>query len=70
MCVGLAAKVISVKGGEAVVDATGAKRTVSAELLDDLAPGDFVMVHAGTAIARINGGQEKRRVTPSSGNGQ
>lgn len=53
MCVGLAAKVVSVAGGEAVVDATGAKRTVSAELLDDLCPGDFVMVHAGMAIAKI-----------------
>lgn len=54
MCVGLAAKVVSVAGGEAVVDATGARRTVSSELLDDLVPGDFVMVHAGMAIAKIN----------------
>jgi len=53
MCVGLAAKVVSIKNGMALVDATGAKRTVSAQLLEDLEPGDFVMVHAGTAIAKI-----------------
>lgn len=53
MCVGLSAKVIRVEDGTAVIDASGAKRKVSAELLDDLEPGDYVMVHAGVAIARI-----------------
>lgn len=53
MCVGLSAKVISVKDGVAIVDASGAKREVSAELLDDLEPGEYVMVHAGVAIAKI-----------------
>ena len=37
----------------AIVDASGAKRSVSAQLLSDLNPGDYVMVHAGTAIAKI-----------------
>ena len=54
MCVGLAAKVVSVKDGTAVIDASGAKRDVSAELLEDLEPGDYVMVHAGVAIAKIS----------------
>ena len=53
MCVGLAAKVVGMKNGMAVVDASGAKREVSAELLEDLEPGDYVMVHAGIAIAKI-----------------
>ncbi len=53
MCVGLAAKVVNVKNGMAVVDASGAKREVSAALLDELEPGDYVMVHAGMAIAKI-----------------
>lgn len=53
MCVGLAAKVIGVKNGMAVVDASGARREVSAELMEDLEPGDYVMVHAGVAIAKI-----------------
>lgn len=54
MCVGLAAKVVGVKNGMAVVDALGAKREVSAELLENLEPGDYVMVHAGIAIAKIS----------------
>lgn len=53
MCVGLSARVISLDKNIALVDASGARREVSAELLDDLEPGDYVMVHAGVAIARI-----------------
>ena len=53
MCVGLPAKVVSIKTGTAIVDASGARRAVSAELLDELDPGDYVMVHAGIAIAKI-----------------
>ena len=53
MCVGLPARVVTVKDGMALVDASGAKREVSAELLEQLDPGDYVMVHAGVAIAKI-----------------
>ena len=53
MCVGLSARVISIEDGTALIDASGAKRNVSAELIDDLEPGDYVMVHAGVAIAKI-----------------
>ncbi len=55
MCVGLPAKVVNIRDGMAIVDASGARREVSAELLDDLDPGDYVMVHAGIAIAKIIG---------------
>ena len=53
MCVGLSAKVVRISDGTALVDASGAKREVSVQLLRDLEPGDYVMVHAGVAIARI-----------------
>ena len=55
MCVGLSAKVLRIEDGTALIDASGAQREVSAELLDDLEPGDYVMVHAGIAIAKITG---------------
>ncbi|MDI9590123.1 MAG: HypC/HybG/HupF family hydrogenase formation chaperone [Acidobacteriota bacterium] len=59
MCVGLSARVVKVNDdGTALVDATGARRAVSAQLLDDLEPGDYVMVHAGSAIARITDDDE------------
>ncbi len=59
MCVGLPARVVTVKNGMALVDASGAKREVSAELLEQLDPGDYVMVHAGVAIAKITSDDEE-----------
>ena len=53
MCVGIPAKVLSLKGDVALVDSNGAKKQISSELISDLIPGDYVMVHAGAAIARI-----------------
>ena len=58
MCVGLQGKVIKIRKGTAVIDADGEKREVSVQLLDDLEPGDYVMVHAGTAIAKITDDDE------------
>ncbi|MQN02223.1 MAG: HypC/HybG/HupF family hydrogenase formation chaperone [Lachnospiraceae bacterium] len=53
MCVGLSVKVLSVDKDTMIVDSGGAKRKVSAALLNDLRPGDYVMVHAGAAISKI-----------------
>ena len=59
MCVGLSAKVVKISNGTAVIDAGGAKREVSSQLLEDLEPGDYVMVHAGVAIAKITDDDEE-----------
>ena len=59
MCVGLPAKIVTMKDGMAVVDASGAKREISTELIENLEPGDYVMVHAGIAIAKIHGEDEE-----------
>lgn len=58
MCVGLSARVDKIKNGMAVIDASGVKREISIELLENLNPGDYVMVHAGIAIAKILGNDE------------
>ena len=58
MCVGLSAKVVSVKDDTAIIDAGGAQREISAGVMEDLEPGDYVMVHAGIAIARITQSDE------------
>lgn len=53
MCVGLPAMVESVENGSAVVNSGGARREISVEFISDIKPGDYVMIHAGMAIARI-----------------
>lgn len=59
MCVGLPAKIVTMKDGMAVVDASGARREISTELLENVEPGDYVMVHAGIAIAKIQEDEEE-----------
>ena len=53
MCVELPGRIVTMKDGMAVIDASGAKREISTELIENLEPGDYVMVHAGIAIAKI-----------------
>ena len=53
MCVGLPARVKNIKDGMAEVDFGGVSREVSVELIENIKPGDYVMIHAGIAIARI-----------------
>ena len=59
MCVGLPAKVMTMKDGMAVVDASGAKREVSAELIENLEPGDYVWFMQELRLQRL---QKKMRM--------
>lgn len=55
MCLGVPALVEQVGDGVATVDVTGARREVCTLLLGDgVAPGDWVLVHVGFAMALID----------------
>jgi hydrogenase expression/formation protein HypC len=56
MCLSVPARVVSVDGdrASAIVDVLGATREASVLLLPDVAVDDWVLVHVGFAIARID----------------
>jgi hydrogenase expression/formation protein HypC len=55
MCVAVPTKVVSIQDDTAVVDLSGARRSVSLLLMDDkVNSGDYVLVHAGFAIRKID----------------
>ena len=54
MCLAIPAKVISVDGVRAKVSIEDVEYTASLLLLDDVRPGDFIMLHAGFAIEKID----------------
>jgi hydrogenase expression/formation protein HypC len=54
MCLAIPAKVISVNGASAVVSIENVEYTASLLLLDDVNPGDFIMLHAGFAIEKVD----------------
>ncbi|WP_183363149.1 HypC/HybG/HupF family hydrogenase formation chaperone [Geomonas limicola] len=55
MCVGVPMQVISIDGDQAVAEVDGVKREASLMLLnDEVTVGDFVIVHAGFAISKLD----------------
>ena len=57
MCLAVPGRIIEIEGKTAVVDFGGVKREVRLDLLPDVSVGDYVIVHTGFAIERLN---EKR----------
>ncbi len=50
-------KVIRAEGDRALVEFGGVKREVNINFLDGVAPGDYIIVHAGFAIEKLDTGQ-------------
>jgi hydrogenase expression/formation protein HypC len=54
MCLAIPAKVIRVEGSSALVVIEDVEYHASLLLLDDVRPGDFVLLHAGFAIEKVD----------------
>ena len=62
MCLAIPARVIERLPGElAMVELGGVRREISLALLDEVVPGDYVIVHAGYALTRLD--PEEARTT-------
>lgn len=54
MCLGIPGVVVEVHEYTAVVDFGGVKREVDRLLVPDVKPGDYVIVHAGAIISKLD----------------
>jgi hydrogenase expression/formation protein HypC len=54
MCLAIPSKIVEIKDQMAVIDVAGVTRQASLLLLEDAAIGDYVIVHAGFAIEKID----------------
>ncbi len=54
MCLGIPAQVRELGEATAVVEIGGVRREVSTTLLDDVAAGDWLIIHAGFAIQKLS----------------
>ncbi len=55
MCLAIPARVVELLPGSlAIIELGGVRREVSLALLDDVVPGDYVIVHAGYALTRLD----------------
>jgi hydrogenase expression/formation protein HypC len=54
MCVGITSKIIRIEDSSAIIEVLGAQREISLLLLnEDVGIGDYVIVHAGFAIQKL-----------------
>ena len=54
MCLAIPSIIEKIKDNMAIIDVDGVKRTVSLLLLEDAKVGDYVIVHAGFALHKID----------------
>jgi len=59
MCLAIPSKVIKIEGDMGTIDVEGVKREASLLLLEDVEIGDYVIVHAGFALHKIDESEAK-----------
>ncbi|MCL5102897.1 MAG: HypC/HybG/HupF family hydrogenase formation chaperone [Armatimonadetes bacterium] len=63
MCLAIPMRVAEISGKVAVAEVDGLARRVRVDLLDGIRIGDYVLVHAGLAIAKVD--EDEARATLS-----
>ena len=54
MCLAVPMKVVKIEDSTAICEVDGVRREGSLMMLDDVAVGDYVLLHAGFAIEKID----------------
>jgi hydrogenase expression/formation protein HypC len=53
-------KIVEVRGDEGFVEASGLKRKANFALIKNPKPGEYVLLHAGFAIEKVNDKEAKK----------
>ena len=54
MCLAIPSKIVKIENGMATIDVDGVRRKTSLLLVEDAVVGDYVIVHAGFALHKID----------------
>ncbi len=55
MCLGIPGRIVEVRGDSALVDVSGVRRVIGTGLVEEtLEQGDWVLIHVGFALSRID----------------
>ena len=54
MCLAIPSKIVKIDNGMGTIDVDGVRRTCSLLLVEDAGVGDWVIVHAGFALHKID----------------
>lgn len=54
MCIGIPVKIVKIDGNNGIAEYGGVKRKVGLQLIEDINIGDWVILHAGFAITKLD----------------
>ncbi len=60
MCLAMPAEVIAIEGETGRVNLGGVQKEISLALVEDVQVGDFVLIHVGYALDKMNPGEAER----------
>jgi len=61
MCLALPARIVELlPASEGVIDIGGVRKRISLELVPDVQPGDYVIVHVGYALQKLDPDEAER----------
>lgn len=59
MCLAIPTRIIEIKGTNAVVEFGGVRKEIGLQLVPDAKVGDYVLLHAGFAIQKMDEGEAR-----------
>lgn len=62
MCLALPAEIVSTDGDTAVADVDGVQVPISIAFLPEVGPGDYVVVHVGYALSKIDAHEAQQQL--------
>lgn len=54
MCLAIPMKILKIEGDKAIVSSSGVQRNIGISFMKNIKPGDYVIVHAGFAIEKLD----------------
>ena len=61
MCLAIPAKVVALgDSDQATIDLAGVRKEISLALVEGVVPGDYVIVHVGYALQKLDPGEAER----------
>ena len=54
MCLAIPMKILKIEGDKAIVSSSGVQRSIGISFMKNVKPGDYVIVHAGFAIEKLD----------------
>ncbi|MEJ2307294.1 MAG: HypC/HybG/HupF family hydrogenase formation chaperone [candidate division WOR-3 bacterium] len=63
MCLAIPMKLIKIEGNKGVVELSGIQKEVSLNLLTNVKVGDYLIIHAGFALEKLNEKEAKETLS-------